>query len=56
MPEPVGAVMVMVPVGVPHVGCAVTVAVGCAGALGAALTTRPVRADDDPQVFCAVTE
>ena len=31
MPAPVGAVIVIVPVGVVHVGCVVTVAVGCAG-------------------------
>ena len=56
MPVPVGAVMVIVPVGVAQVGCVVTLPVGCTGADGAAFTTSPVRADDDPQALDAVTE
>ena len=34
---PVGAVIVMVPVGIGHVGCCVTLAVGAAGLAGMAL-------------------
>ena len=56
MPAAVGAVIVIVPVGVAHVGCVVTVAVGCDGEEGALFTTSPVRAVDDPQLFDAVTE
>ena len=55
MPLPVGAVMVMVPP-VLQVGWAVTEPVGCSGTEGGAFTTRPVRAVEEPQVFCAVTE
>ena len=56
MPLPVGAVIVIVPVGVAHVGCVVTVAVGCAGEEGGLFTISPVRAVDDPQLLLAVTE
>ena len=56
MPLPVGAVIVIVPVGAAHVGCCVTVAVGCAGEEGALFTTSPARDVDDPQALLAVTE
>ena len=56
MPAPVGAVIVIVPVAVVHVGCIVTLAVGCAGDDGAAFTTRPVSAAELPQLLLAVTE
>ena len=56
MPAPVGAVIVMVPAGVLHVGCVVTLAVGCEGDDGAAFTTRPVSAAELPQLLLAVTE
>ena len=56
MPAPVGAVIVIVPVGVVHVGCVVTLAVGCAGDDGAAFTTSPVSAAELPQLLLAVTE
>ena len=56
MPAPVGAVTVIVPVGVVHVGCVVTLAVGCAGDDGAAFTTSPVSAAELPQLLPAVTE
>ena len=56
MPLPVGAVIVIVPVGVPHVGWALTVAVGCAGEEGALFTTSPARDVDDPQALLDVTE
>ena len=35
----------MVPVGVPHVGCAVTLAVGVLGAVGTAFTVKLTAAD-----------
>ena len=56
MPAPVGAVIVIVPVAVAHVGCVVTLAVGCTGDDGAALTTSPVSAAELPQLLLAVTE
>ena len=57
MPAPVGAVIVIVPVGVVHVGCVVTLAVGCAGDDGAVLTTRPLNTGDThPLLFFALTE
>jgi ABC-type transport system involved in cytochrome c biogenesis permease subunit len=53
---PVGAVTVIVPVGVVHVGCAVTEAVGAAGAEGTAFTVTLVAVDVQPvEVFCAIT-
>ena len=54
-PAPSGAVMVMVPVGVVQVGCAVTVAVGAAGAVGAAFTVNIVTGEVQPAAFCTVT-
>ena len=56
MPLPTGAVIVMVPVGMAHVGCVVTLATGVAGADGAALTTSPVIAVEVPQLLVAVRE
>ena len=57
MSAPVGAVMTIVPVGVVHVGCAVTLAVGTAGAFGTALTVKFKGEDIQPVVvFLAVTE
>ena len=56
MPLPTGDVMVMVPDGCAHEGCAVTLATGCAGADGAAFTTSPVRAVEVPQLLVAVRE
>ena len=51
-----GEVMVIVPVGVAQLGCAVTEATGCDGADGAAFTTTPLRGVEVPQLFMAVTE
>ena len=56
MPLPTGDVMVIVPVGVAQVGCALTLATGVAGAEGAALTTSPVSAVEVPQLLVAVRE
>ena len=56
MPLPRGEVMVMVPEGVAHVGCVVTLAAGVAGAEGAAFTTSPVIAVEVPQLLVAVRE
>ena len=56
MPAAVGAVIVIVPVGAAHVGCVVTLAVGCAGDNGTAFTTRPASAVELPQLLLAVTE
>jgi hypothetical protein len=56
MPLPRGEVMVMVPDGVAHVGCVVTLAAGVAGAEGAAVTTSPVIAVEVPQLLVAVRE
>ena len=50
-----GAVTVMVPVVVVHVGCVVTEAVGAAGAVGAAFTVSCVAADVQPDPFLTVT-
>ena len=49
-----GAVTVIVPVATVHVGCAVTVAVGAAGAAGTVLTVNEVAVDTHP-VFVVVT-
>ncbi len=48
---PVGAVTVIVPVGVVQVGCAVTVAVGAAGAFGTAVIVTGVADDTHPVVI-----
>ena len=56
MPLPKGEVMVMVPEGCAQVGCALTLATGCPGADGAALTTSPVSAVEVPQLLVAVRE
>jgi hypothetical protein len=56
MPLPTGEVIVMVPVGMAHVGCVVTLATGVAGAEGAAFTTSPVSAVEVPQLLVAVSE
>ena len=56
MPLPRGDVMVMVPDGCAQVGCALTLATGCAGADGAAFTTSPVIAVEVPQLLVAVSE
>ena len=48
--------MVIVPVGVAQLGCAVTLATGCVGAEGALLTTTPLSGVEVPQLFLAVTE
>ena len=53
MPAPVGAVIVIVPVGVVHVGCVVTLAVGCAGDDGAALI--PIVCGEDTQPIPSFT-
>ena len=50
-----GAVTVIVPVVVVHVGCVVTEAVGAAGAVGAAFTVSCVAADVQPAAFLTVT-
>jgi hypothetical protein len=56
MEAPVGAVTVIVPVGVVQVGCAVTEAVGAAGAEGTTFTVTLVAVDVQPvEVFCAIT-
>ena len=46
MPAPVGAVTVIVPVPTEHVGCSVALAVGAAGAVGAALMVTLVAAGE----------
>ena len=56
MPLPKADVIVMVPVGMAHVGCVVTLAAGVAGAEGAAFTTSPVSAVEVPQLLVAVRE
>ena len=49
IPEPgAGDVTVIVPVETVHVGCAVTVAVGAAGALGTVLTVNEIAKDVHP--------
>ena len=53
-PAPRGADTVIVPVGTVHVGCAVTLAVGAAGATGTSLTVNEVAVDTHP-VFVVVT-
>ena len=49
-----GAVTVIVPVVVVHVGCVVTEAVGAAGALGAAFTSTAVAEEIQPAAFFTV--
>ena len=56
MPAPVGAVIVIVPVALPQLGCTLTELVGCDGDDGAAFTTSPVSAVELPQLLLAVTE
>ena len=50
-----GAVTVIVPVVVVHVGCVVTEAVGAAGAEGAASTVTAVAPEIQPAAFFTVT-
>ena len=50
-----GAVTVIVPVVVVHVGCVVTEAVGAAGAVGASFTTTAVAEEIQPAAFFTVT-
>ena len=47
-PAPVGAVIVIVPVGMLQVGCAVMLAVGAAGAFGTGFTFRFVAGEIHP--------
>jgi hypothetical protein len=55
MEAPVGAVIVIVPVGVVHVGWFVTDAVGAAGVPGAVFTVTLVAVETQPvEVFFAV--
>ena len=55
-PLPVGAVMVMVPVTVMHVGCAVTLAVAVAGGAGMLFTVTWMAVDTQPEaIFLTVT-
>ena len=54
MPDPVGAVTVMVPVATEQPGCVVET-VGAAGILGCALTTAEVAAEVHPPELLAVT-
>jgi hypothetical protein len=54
MPDPVGAVTVMVPVAKEHVGC-VNETVGAAGVAGCALITAEVAEEVHPLAFLAVT-
>ena len=56
MPLPTGDVMLIVPDVSAQVGCALTLATGCAGAAGAAFTTSPVIAVEVPQLLVAVSE
>jgi hypothetical protein len=56
MLAPVGAVTVIVPVAVPQLGCAVTLAVGATGVAGAVFTVKAVTEDTQPLVvFLLVT-
>ena len=56
MPVPgAGTVTVIVPVDTVQVGCCVAVAVGAAGAVGAALIVTGVAADTHPAAFLTVT-
>ena len=55
MPDPVGALTVIVPVAVKHVGCNVTLAVGAAGIVGCAFTTMAVAVLIHPAAVFAVT-
>ena len=50
-----GAVTVIVPVVVVHVGCVVTEAVGAAGAVGAAFTVTGVATEVQAAAFLTVT-
>ena len=54
-PVPVGAVIVILPVGIPHVGCT-EVTTGVAGVAGAALIVTDVAVEIHPVAFLAVTE
>jgi hypothetical protein len=45
---PVGAVITIVPVGLVHVGCVVTLAVGAAGLAGTAFTLSAVADETHP--------
>ena len=49
-----GALTVIVPVAVAHVGCAVTLAVGAGGVAGCAFTVTLVTADIHPLALCAI--
>jgi hypothetical protein len=54
---PSGAVTTIVPVGIGHVGCIVTLAVGVAGATGAGFTVRGVpELIQTVAIFLTVTE
>ena len=52
-PVPVGAVIVMLPVGVAHVGCT-EVTTGVVGVAGAALIVTEVAVEIHPAAFLAV--
>ena len=54
-PEPVGAVIVISPVGVVQVGWVVTEAVGTEGVVGCGLIVVTVAGDTQPPAFLAVT-
>ncbi|WP_229676795.1 hypothetical protein [Pedobacter psychrotolerans] len=54
-PEPVGALIVMVPVAEVQVGCT-AVAIGAAGVAGCALIVILVEAEVQPSLFLTVTE
>ena len=54
-PVPVGAVIVMLPVGVAHVGCT-EVTTGVAGVAGATLIVTEVAVEIHPEAFLTVTE
>lgn len=50
-PVPVGAVMLMVPVAVMHVGCAVTLAVAVEGGAGILFTVTWMAVDTHPEAI-----
>ena len=54
-PVPVGAITVIEPVGVPHVGCT-EVTTGVVGVAGVALIVTEVAVEIHPEAFLAVTE